>query len=245
MPRVVKVRFRPSGRVSGAVADGADLAVGDKVLVEGPRGAEVAEVIARPRAVGEAQEDEEARRVLRPLTPQDRQRLEANERRATRALALCREKAAAHGVPMRPVEAECSFDGHRITIYFTAEGRVDFRELVRDLAGALKARVEFRQIGVRDAARMLGGIGPCGRPLCCATFLTEFRPVSIRMAKEQNLALNPAKISGLCGRLLCCLRYESAACCASPRGADEGDAPERGVCCAGNPLPLSHAHRQP
>ena len=194
---------------------GTEVAAGDEVLVETQRGTEVGEVVAAPQEVPELPADEDGRRILRRLTDADRERLQANERKAARALALCREKAAALGVPMRPVEAEYAFDGNKVTIYFTAEGRVDFRHLVRELASALKARVEFRQIGVRDAARMLGGLGPCGRPLCCTTFLTDFRPISIRMAKEQNLALNPAKISGLCGRLLCCLRYEAGNCCAA------------------------------
>ncbi len=214
MPKVVRVRFRPSGRVQTVLA-GTEVAAGDKVLVETQRGTEVGEVVANPQEVPELPADDDGRRVLRRLTDADRERLLANERKAARALALCREKAAALGVPMRPVEAEYAFDGNKVTIYFTAEGRVDFRDLVRELASALKSRVEFRQIGVRDAARMLGGLGPCGRPLCCTTFLSDFRPVSIRMAKEQNLALNPAKISGLCGRLLCCLRYEAGSCCAA------------------------------
>ncbi len=231
MSQVVGVRFKRAGKVYDFLAEETGIGVGDQVLVETSRGTELGEVVTRPRDLAEPPPEGELKRVLRRAHPGDLDRVRANQDKATRALRLCREKAQAHGLDMRPVDAEVTFDGNKVTIYFTSEGRVDFRELVRELAGALRARVEFRQIGVRDAAKMLGGLGSCGRPLCCASFLTEFRPVSIRMAKEQHLALNPAKISGLCGRLMCCLRYESDSACAP--GEQEEESPKGGAS-AGN-----------
>lgn len=214
------------------------------MVVETARGMELGQVVSGPRDAEVRGDQPELKRVLRLASPEDLERMRANEQRAQRALRLCREKAAKLGVSLKPVDAECAFDSNKITIYFTAEGRVDFRELVRELAGALKCRVELRQIGVRDEARLLGGLGPCGRPLCCTTFLSEFRPVSIRMAKEQNLALNPGKISGLCGRLMCCLHFEADGVAASGgkdgRESEEGgaatDETERANGCRGCPL---------
>lgn len=231
MSQVVGVRFKRAGKVYDFLAEETGLAVGDPVLVETARGMDVGEVVTRPRDVPEGPAAGELKRVLRRAHSADLDRVRANEEKASRALALCREKARARGLDMRPVDAEVAFEGNKVTIYFTSEGRVDFRELVREMAGALRARIEFRQIGVRDAAKMLGGLGACGRPLCCATFLTEFRPVSIRMAKEQHLALNPAKISGICGRLMCCLRYECNGCGASEDAAEE--VPAKGAAAGG------------
>lgn len=208
MGRVVGVRLQRLGKVCDfLLEDAAEAAQGDFVVVDTAKGVEMGQVVSEPRE-NEGNGTADLKKVVRRATLTDMERAAENEQRAGRALALCREKVFAHGVPMRPVDAEYSFGGNRVTIYFTADDRVDFRELVRDLAGALRARVDLRQIGVRDAAKLLGGIGPCGRPTCCSTFLTDFEPVSIRMAKDQHLPLNPSKLSGLCGRLKCCLRYE-------------------------------------
>ncbi len=205
---VVGLRFRPSGKVYHFIAPDKDYSLGEKVLVETAQGLELGQVATRPREAANG-EDHQHKKIIRRASSEDLERAKQNNEKAMRALQVCKEKVAKHGLELRPVEAEYAFDGSKVTIYFTAEGRVDFRALVRDLVSALKCRVELRQIGVRDEAALLGGLGPCGRTLCCSSFLTEFKPVSIRMAKEQNLSLNPGKISGLCGRLMCCLRYES------------------------------------
>lgn len=208
MGRVVGVRFQRLGKVCDfAVDEAAEAAPGDFVVVDTAKGVELGQVVSGPRD-HEGNGTADLKKVVRRATLVDMERASEIEQRSGRALAVCREKVFALGVPMRPVDAEYSFGGNRVTIYFTADDRVDFRDLVRDLAGALRARVELRQIGVRDAAKLLGGIGPCGRQTCCSTFLTDFEPVSIRMAKDQHLSLNPSKLSGLCGRLKCCLRYE-------------------------------------
>ncbi len=211
---ILWVRLRPGERrwPVACPAEG-DFGRGDKVVVETGRGLEVATVTeveprGRPPGNGGTGADQ-PRRVVRRATAEDLEAAVRMEEKGREALRACRREADRLGVALRPVAAKVSLDGRRVTLYFTAEGRVDFRELVRNLAGSLKARVDLRQVGVRDEARMLGGIGPCGRPLCCATFLREFKPVSIKMAKEQNLTLNPGKISGLCGRLMCCLRFEA------------------------------------
>jgi len=148
------------------------------------------------------------KKVIRIATPEDHQKVQENQRKEAEAFEICLKKIENHSLPMKLVDVEYTFDNNKIIFYFTADGRVDFRELVKDLASVFRTRIELRQIGVRDEAKMLGGLGPCGRPLCCTQFLGEFQPVSIKMAKEQNLSLNPAKISGLCGRLMCCLKYE-------------------------------------
>jgi cell fate regulator YaaT (PSP1 superfamily) len=165
-------------------------------------------VTSPPREIPESSVQAGLRKVVRRATDRDRQQRERNEIRRDRAFRKCQELIVKHKLPMKLIDIDYVFDGSSITFYFTSEGRVDFRSLVRDLASALKTRIELRQIGVRDEAKMIGGLGPCGRPLCCASFLDEFYPISIRMAKEQHLPLNPAKISGVCGRLMCCLRYE-------------------------------------
>lgn len=231
MEYIVGVRFRPSGKIYNFLASNKDLPIGEKVLVETTQGLELGQVAAKPREAAEG-ETEQHKRIIRVATKEDLAKAKQNEEKAARALRICREKVAKHGLEIRPVSAEYTFDGNKLTIYFTAEGRVDFRALVRDLVSVLKCRIELRQIGVRDEAALLGGLGPCGRMLCCSTFLTEFKPVSIRMAKEQNLSLNPSKISGLCGRLMCCLRYESDGAGA---GAGVGKAAEKedGVLVAG------------
>ncbi|KKM12882.1 stage 0 sporulation protein [Clostridiales bacterium PH28_bin88] len=211
MTNVVGVRFKKAGKIyyfdPGEIA----LEMGDGVIVETARGVEYGEVVVAPRMV----EDEEVvtplKKVVRKADSEDRAKVDENRQKEREAFKICQEKIAAHGLPMKLVDVEYTFDVGKIIFYFTAEGRVDFRELVKDLASVFRTRIELRQIGVRDEAKMLGGLGACGRVLCCSSFLGDFDPVSIRMAKEQNLSLNPTKISGICGRLMCCLRYENDA----------------------------------
>jgi len=206
--RVVGVRFRRAGKVYYFDPGETDPKPGDTVIVETVRGLEAAEVVIGSRMVPEASVTQPLRPVLRKASPEDLQQLAENRRKEKEAMRICQEKVAQHNLDMNLVGADYTFDRAKLTFYFTSEGRVDFRQLVRDLSATFKTRIELRQIGVRDEAKMLGGLGSCGRQLCCATFLSEFQPVSIRMAKKQDLSLNPAKISGLCGRLMCCLRYE-------------------------------------
>ncbi len=210
MAHTVKVRFRRAGKTYDFDSGGLALMPGDRVVVDTASGTNIGQVTAiayRPTPADGGANG--LKKVLRKATEEDLERETRQEEKARHALKVCREKVAKHNLDMDPIEAEYALDDSRVTIYFLAEGRVDFRELVRDLAGTLRTRVELRQVGVRDEAKMVGGLGPCGRPLCCTMFLTEFKPVSIRMAKEQNLSLNPGKISGVCGRLMCCLRFES------------------------------------
>ncbi|BDG61985.1 PSP1 domain-containing protein [Caldinitratiruptor microaerophilus] len=208
MVRVVGVRFRRAGKIYYFDPGDLPLRRGMHVIVETSRGMEYGEVALPPRFVEEDEVVGELKPIVRVATPEDDRRMEENRRRQEEAFRICLEKIDAHGLPMNLVDAEYTFDGSKLVFSFTAEGRVDFRQLVRDLAAVFRTRIELRQIGVRDEAKLLGGIGPCGRVLCCSSFLSDFAPVSIRMAKDQNLSLNPTKISGLCGRLMCCLRYE-------------------------------------
>ena len=180
----------------------------DAVVVEGEAGLEFGFVKNGARAVPDEDAPAPVRRVLRRALPEDWQRRERGERRQAEAFRVCKEKIKALAVPMKLIEAEWAFEGAQVTFHFTAEGRVDFRELVREVAAVLHTRVQMHQVGARDHARIFPGIGPCGRPTCCSTFLREFQPVSMKMVKNQNLVLNPAKFSGLCGKLMCCLRYE-------------------------------------
>lgn len=209
MVRVVGVRFRRAGKIYYFDPDGFNLAVGDKVLVETVRGIEYGEVVVAPKEVPEEQVVNPLKPVIRRATAEDAEVVKANAAREKEAFSICQQKIREHGLPMKLVGAEYTFDRSKLIFYFTSEGRVDFRQLVRDLAAVFRTRIELRQIGVRDEAKLLGGLGCCGRELCCASFLGEFDPVSIRMAKEQNLSLNPGKISGICGRLMCCLRFEN------------------------------------
>jgi cell fate regulator YaaT (PSP1 superfamily) len=208
MTKVVGVRFRSAGKVYYFDPGDMELSDGDKVIVETIRGLECGEVVGEPRLVQDEEVTQPLKKVVRRATPEDECVVEQNREKEHRAFKIGLEKIAAHGLPMKLVDVEYTFDGSKIIFFFTADGRVDFRELVKDLAGVFHTRIELRQIGVRDEAKMIGGLGPCGRPLCCATFLHDFEPVSIRMAKDQSLSLNPAKISGICGRLMCCLKYE-------------------------------------
>ncbi len=207
MYKVIGVRFKTACKIYYFQAE-EEYRAGEKVMVETARGAEIGEVALETRQVGEGEIVAPLKKVQRRATEEDLRQLEENKELESQAHQICLERIQAHGLDMKLVGAEYTFDRSKIIFYFTAEGRVDFRELVKDLAGIFKTRIELRQIGVRDEAKLIGGIGPCGRPLCCATFMKEFDSVSIRMAKSQNLSLNPTKISGVCGRLMCCLRYE-------------------------------------
>jgi cell fate regulator YaaT (PSP1 superfamily) len=208
MPVVVGIRFKDSGKVYYFDPRDLDLHVGDQVIVETVRGQELAKVAFERREVSDEEIVGELKPVVRRAELSDLARMAELQQYHAEALARCAEKVKEHGLPMKLVKAEYSFDGSRLTFYFTADQRVDFRQLVRDLARMFKTRIELRQIGPRDEAKMLGGIGPCGRILCCTTFLPDYARVTIKMAKDQDLPLNPSKISGVCGRLLCCLSYE-------------------------------------
>ncbi|MCL5108252.1 MAG: stage 0 sporulation family protein [Chloroflexi bacterium] len=217
MPEVIGVRFKPAGKVYYFEPAGLPLEVNEQVVVETVRGLEVGRVVIASHQVLENELAEPLKPVVRKAEPQDLKQLEIYREREEAAFTKCQQRVAAHNLPMKLVGAEYNFDGSRLTFYFTAEGRVDFRELVKDLASTFRTRIELRQIGVRDQAKVIGGLGRCGRPLCCAAFLSDFNTVSIKMAKEQDLPLNPMKISGLCGRLLCCLGYENEFYCAQKR----------------------------
>ena len=209
MTKVVGIRFKKAGKIYYFDPVNFEVKKGDHAIVETARGIEYGEVVLDVKDV----EDEELTAPLKPLirkaTEADARKVEENQLKEREAFKICEEKIANRKLDMHLVNVEYTFDVGKIIFYFTADGRIDFRELVKDLAAVFRTRIELRQIGVRDEAKMLGGIGCCGRPLCCATFLGDFEPVSIRMAKDQNLSLNPTKISGICGRLLCCLKYEN------------------------------------
>lgn len=209
MPSIVGIRFKRAGRVYYFDPGNLDLQVNDEVVVETARGSEAGRVVIAPKQVLESEIPEPLKPVLRRLEESDRQLMESYRKREPEAFQRCLQRIHHHGLPMKLVGAEYNFDGSRLTFFFTAEGRVDFRELVRDLASTFHTRIELRQIGVRDEAKLIGGMGRCGRVLCCASFMSDFTPVSIKMAKDQDLPLNPMKISGVCGRLLCCLNYEN------------------------------------
>lgn len=219
MPTVVGIRFKKACKIY--YFDPADTGVkkGDAAIVETARGVEYGDVVIGPRDVSEESIVSPLKPVMRKATEADYEKLLENKVREKEAFNICLRKIANHNLPMRLTDVEFTFDVNKIIFYFTADGRIDFRELVKDLAAVFRTRIELRQIGVRDEAKMLGGIGCCGRPLCCATFLGDFEPVSIRMAKDQNLSLNPTKISGICGRLMCCLKYENHLYC---KGCENG-----------------------
>ncbi len=208
MTKIVGVRFRSSGKVYYFNPGDFETRPGSHVIVETVRGVEYGTVVGDPREVDDSQISQPLRSVVRVASEEDEKRAAGNREREREAIALCKEKIRARGLEMKLIDAEYTFDNNKILFYFTADGRVDFRELVKDLASVFRTRIELRQIGVRDETKILGGIGICGRPLCCHTYLTDFVPVSIKMAKEQNLSLNPTKISGVCGRLMCCLKNE-------------------------------------
>ncbi len=208
MTRVIGVRFRPAGKIYFFSPGKYDVKTGDKVIVETARGVEFGSVVLGLKEVEDDKITQPLKSVIRIATQDDIRKEEKNREKEKEAFNICLEKIRKHGLEMKLIDAEYTFDNNKVLFYFTADGRIDFRELVKDLASVFRTRIELRQIGVRDETKIRGGIGICGRPLCCHTYLTEFAPVSIKMAKEQNLSLNPSKISGVCGRLMCCLTNE-------------------------------------
>ena len=233
MIKIVGVRFRNAGKIYYFGPGNLDLTAGMHVIVETARGVELGTVMIPTREVNDDSVIQPLKPVIRIATEADEKTALKNREKEKEAFKICLEKIAKHKLDMKLVEAEYTFDNNKLLFYFTADGRIDFRELVKDLASVFRTRIELRQIGVRDEAKMLGGIGSCGRPLCCATFLGDFEPVSIRMAKDQNLSLNPAKISGVCGRLMCCLKYENdvycSGCCGKRPAPERVEAPKVGV----------------
>lgn len=211
MAEVIGVRFKEGGKVYYFDPDKNKLKNDDVVIVETSRGIECGTVAIANKEVADDEIVHPLKKLIRKATKEDRRRLEENKRKEKEALKICEQKVAEHGLEMKLVDVEYTFDNSKILFYFTADGRVDFRALVKDLASVFRTRIELRQIGVRDESKMLGGLGVCGRPFCCSSFLGEFHPVSIKMAKEQGLSLSPTKISGTCGRLMCCLKYEQDA----------------------------------
>lgn len=211
MTRVIGVRFRPAGKIYFFAPGKLKIKTGDKVIVETARGVEFGSVVTGPKEVEDKQITQPLKQVIRIATQEDKQKENKNREKEKEAFGICLEKIRKHGLEMKLIDAEYTFDNNKVLFYFTADGRIDFRELVKDLASVFRTRIELRQIGVRDEAKMLGGLGICGRPFCCGSFLDEFQPVSIKMAKTQSLSLNPTKISGTCGRLMCCLKYEQEA----------------------------------
>ena len=208
MTKVIGVRFRTAGKIYFFAPGKFEIKQGSHVIVETARGIEYGRVVSGPKEVKDEDVVQPLKSVVRLATDQDRKVVEKNKQKEKDAFKICQEKIRKHGLEMKLVDVEYTFDGNKILFYFTADGRIDFRELVKDLAAVFRTRIELRQIGVRDETKIKGGIGICGRPLCCSTYLTEFSAVSIKMAKEQNLSLNPTKISGVCGRLMCCLTNE-------------------------------------
>ncbi len=220
--KVVDIRFKRACKVYEYDCGGhLDLKAGDYVIVEVDKGLGMGTVVSPPREAGDEARGRNLKRVIRKAGPEDMERLEFNTRREKESMRICMEKIKAYGLPMKLVKAEYLFDSSKAIFYFTSESRVDFRRLVKDLASSFHTRIEMRQIGVRDEAKILGGIGPCGRELCCSSFLPDFTPVTIKMAKQQNLALNPSKISGVCGRLMCCLSYEYQGYAGGSRGSKD------------------------
>jgi cell fate regulator YaaT (PSP1 superfamily) len=208
MYEVVQVRLREAGKISYFSTGGMKFKVSEYVIVEADRGLDYGQVLGDPEVILDSDIEDPLRKIIRKANPWDMHQIEKNKKKVKEVMETCSKKIRERKLQMKLIDAEFSFDRSKIMFYFTADGRVDFRDLVKDLASAFKTRIELKQIGVRDEAKMLGGFGPCGRALCCATHLKDFEPVTIKMAKEQNLPLNPTKISGLCGRLMCCLSYE-------------------------------------
>ena len=208
MTRVIGVRFRPAGKIYYFAPGKFHIRQGDKVIVETARGIEFGTVVTGPKEVKDEEVMQPLKSVIRIATEEDKRAEEKNREKEKEAFEICLEKIRKHNLDMKLINAEYTFDNNKVLFYFTADGRIDFRELVKDLAAVFRTRIELRQIGVRDETKIRGGIGICGRPLCCHTYLSEFAPVSIKMAKEQNLSLNPTTISGVCGRLMCCLTNE-------------------------------------
>ncbi|KAA8666768.1 stage 0 sporulation family protein [Clostridium sp. MT-14] len=211
MVMVVGVRFKKAGKIYYFSPANLNVQKGNNVIVETARGMEFGKCVIKPKNIDESDVIPPLKNVLRIATEEDVKKHDDNKRREKEAFEICLEKIKQHNLKMKLIDVEYTFDNNKVIFYFTADGRVDFRELVKDLASIFRTRIELRQIGVRDEAKMIGGLGPCGRVMCCSAFLGDFVPVSIKMAKEQNLSLNPTKISGICGRLMCCLNYEQDA----------------------------------
>ena len=211
MVKIIGVRFRTAGKVYYFSPGKTEPKAGDKVIVETARGVEFGTVVLGPKEVEEDKITPPLKSVIRLATAEDIKKEEKNREKEKEAFKICLEKIRKHGLEMKLIDAEYTFDNNKVLFYFTADGRIDFRELVKDLASVFRTRIELRQIGVRDEAKIMGGLGICGRPFCCTQFLNDFQPVSIKMAKTQNISLNPTKISGVCGRLMCCLKYEQDA----------------------------------
>lgn len=229
MIKIVGVKFREKGKTYHFDPTDLDLRIGEAVVVETERGVGYAKVSSAPRFIQQLPSGRQLKKVLKKAAEEDIAAMQNNKERETEAFRFCLERIKDKEIPMKLVDVEYMPDGSKITFYFTADNRIDFRELVKDVAGKYRTRIEMRQIGVRDEARMINGYGPCGRQLCCASFLREFEPVSIKMAKEQSMVLNPAKISGICGRLMCCIGYEAGngePCKRAPRAKKEGSAAE-------------------
>lgn len=208
MTEIIGVRFKDVGKIYYFSPSGSKIECGNHVIVETARGIECGEVVIANRKVDDKKVIQPLKSIMRIATEKDLETQQKNREKEQEIMKVFTRKIVEHKLDMKPIDIDCTFDGSKILFYFTAENRVDFRELVKDLASVYRTRIELRQIGVRDEAKMLGGLGICGRPFCCKTFLGEFQPVSIKMAKEQSLSLNPTKISGTCGRLMCCLKYE-------------------------------------
>lgn len=208
MIKIIGVRFKEIGKIYYFDPKGINVKLDDDVIVETSRGIECGKVVIVDREIDENEFGSPVKPIIRIATEKDYATIERNKKKEKEAFGICEEKIAKHGLKMNLIDVECTFDNNKMLFYFTADGRVDFRELVKDLASVFRTRIELRQIGVRDEAKKLGGLGICGQPFCCSRFLGEFQPVSIKMAKEQSLSLNPTKISGTCGRLMCCLKYE-------------------------------------
>ena len=208
MYEVIQIRLRDAGKISYYSTNGMKFKAGDYVVVEADRGQDYGQTISEIEVILDSDVSEPLKKVIRKANPWDMHQIDKNKKKIKEVMDTCSKKIQERHLNMKLIDAGFSFDRSKIIFYFTAEGRIDFRDLVKDLASAFKTRIELKQIGVRDEAKMLGGLGPCGRALCCATYLKDFEPVTIKMAKEQNLPLNPTKISGLCGRLMCCLGYE-------------------------------------
>ena len=211
MTKIVGIRFRTAGKIYYFDPLDFELETAMHVIVETARGIEMGTVLIPPKEVEDDKVIQPLKPVIRVATDEDEKNVERNREREKEAFKICKEKIIRHGLEMKLVDAEYTFDSNKLLFYFTADGRIDFRELVKELAAVFRTRIELRQIGVRDETKMMGGIGICGRPLCCNTYMSDFVPVSIKMAKEQNLSLNPTKISGICGRLMCCLKNEEEA----------------------------------
>ncbi len=211
MAQVIGVRFKDVGKIYYFDPDGTLLSIGESVIVETARGIECGQVAMEERTLTDDEIVHPLKKIMRKANEDDLKRVDKNKQKEKEAFEICLKKIEDHKLEMKLVDVEYTFDNNKILFYFTADGRVDFRDLVKDLAAVFRTRIELRQIGVRDEAKMLGGLGICGKPFCCSTFLGEFQPVSIKMAKEQGLSLNPTKISGTCGRLMCCLKFEQEA----------------------------------